>query len=331
MDHPTTAHTVTVTATITITAPSPLGSYTSVNAELSCVGQFVVWDDGHCGCEPGYTNNITFDMEVGAFINLDCHVTPCPHGYIGTGVPGKTGFGGQSNCTAWDPDREQRAGGYTDIVAINKPPFFLGGPVDCPYGSGMGDEAVPITGVKPDPLDPEKWIRLGGFTYKELPAPSTQCTNTAEGANEDYCSSWCNTAGKWGCGGPHTNGIGATATTCDCHGCNGCPLPLEKVNGALWGNGTNRTSGCTTWDNFTGSVTATIRAPNYYKHTLCGPHTNGTRQCCPAGTYPDPDNARGPDQCKACGSGRYGENYNDYSDGIKKVTKENGEVGQAYD
>ena len=37
--------------------------------------------------------------------------------------------------------------------------------------------------------------------------------------NIDYCKDWCNVGGRWGCGiATHD------AVTCDCSGCNGCPL-----------------------------------------------------------------------------------------------------------
>ena len=129
-------------------------------------------------------------------------------------MPGNGGFGGLSNCSAWEwtatnGSEGRRAGGYTDIVATDTAPFFTGGAVACPYGSGKPGEVVPISGVTLDPDDPKK----------DQP--------------------------------------------------NWAALARAK--------GTNRTSGCTTWDNFTGSVWATVRAPNYYKHNLCGPMYVGGR------------------------------------------------------
>lgn len=46
-----------------------------------------------------------------------------------------------------------------------------------------------------------------------------KCVDKAQGAAEDYCSSWCNTAGKFGCGAvTHID----NGYRCDCTGCNGC-------------------------------------------------------------------------------------------------------------
>eukprot|EP01047_Picozoa_sp_COSAG01_P028644 COSAG01_NODE_1932_length_8871_cov_9.527984_4_plen_96_part_00 len=42
-----------------------------------------------------------------------------------------------------------------------------------------------------------------------------QCVD--RGGSQNYCSAWCNTPGRWGCG-PATDG----RYTCDCTGCNGC-------------------------------------------------------------------------------------------------------------
>jgi hypothetical protein len=52
--------------------------------------------------------------------------------------------------------------------------------------------------------------------YVQKKVDAARCKDFGPG--QDFCSKWCNTPGKWGCG---------TATdgnyTCDCQGCNGCP------------------------------------------------------------------------------------------------------------
>jgi len=58
---------------------------------------------------------------------------------------------------------------------------------------------------------------------------------------EDYCSRWCNTPGKWGCGIGTSNNDMAGVYTCDCAGCNGCPgtpaIPLCKTNCTITADG----------------------------------------------------------------------------------------------
>jgi len=75
-----------------------------------------------------------------------------------------------------------------------------------------------------------KLSQLKGKTEKtsRLGAGPAQCVDGKFGLN--FCTEWCKTPGKWGCGTATLRGKDGRNTdnedyTCSCNGCNGCPSP----------------------------------------------------------------------------------------------------------
>lgn len=70
------------------------------------------------------------------------------------------------------------------------------------------------------------------FGSSLLVAVAQQCRD--EGGTHNYCTKWCNTPGRWGCGVCNDGNY-----TCDCTGCNGCggaPTPAHAPTPATNGS-----------------------------------------------------------------------------------------------
>ncbi|CAE7418528.1 unnamed protein product [Symbiodinium sp. CCMP2456] len=71
----------------------------------------------------------------------------------------------------------------------------------------------------------EPWINEPCGTEAQAPLLPVRSCKTYT-SSKDYCNKWCNTGGRWGCGVASDGEV-----TCDCSGCNGCPVCETVVVG----------------------------------------------------------------------------------------------------
>ena len=83
------------------------------------------------------------------------------------------------------------------------------------------------------PTNPDAIVPDSEFVETTIPPPGEKCIDGLFSDRivfrppQDFCSDWCNTDGKWGCGmstlvGTDYRNTANTDYTCDCTGCNGC-------------------------------------------------------------------------------------------------------------
>jgi len=77
----------------------------------------------------------------------------------------------------------------------------------------------------------EPWLCEACGTEAKAPLLAVlSCQSFTEPTN--YCNDWCNVGGRWGCGIASAEGV-----TCDCSGCNGCPVCKTVIVGPFHGPG----------------------------------------------------------------------------------------------